>query len=1597
MLKRLLKIFRNFLLIIMGLMVAVVVLINFTPVQNFIVKKATEALANKLQTKVNIAHVRIDFLNHILLQGLYLQDHHGDTLLYAGEARVRITDWFFLQKEKPILHYIGLHQALGHLYRTDSSKEWNYQFIIDAFDNGKKSNKPKQTNTFEIDLRKIDIQNARFHMDDAWVGSDYDIDLGNVQIQAENLDLKKQTVSFNKILVENAGVTLRDYVGGRPDSLKPKPITIIDTTSFNTDNWQLRAKTIQLNNCAFTLDATTREAFPKEFDPGHIDIQNINILASNIRITKDTIWGKVNNMSANERSGIKIKKFKADISVSPNASICKNLFLETNNSKLNGYYAMHYKRFPDFLDYIYKVKMVGKLHDSYVEASDIAFFAPALRQFHTTIRVAGEVEGTVDKLNAQDLNLTDGSSALKGNLKMTGLPDINQTFIQFENGMVYTTGIGILKYAPKLRNNPNIAIEKLTQIFYRGNFTGYIDHFAANGLLQTNLGSIQSNIKLFIPNRVANKATYSGVITTTGFQLGTLIRQPLLGSIALHANVQGVAFDPEIASVKVNGVVNHFDLNGYRYQNIDAEGSLARKKFDGKLLVDDPNLALSFNGSADFNNHELKINATANLLKSNLKALNFTKDSMTASSDFDLNFIGNSIDSFFGYAKLFNINLVRNIHRLDVDSIYIRSTTENGEKLLVLESNDLVAHVRGNYQLSTLPRSVQYYVSGYLPNYIKAPTKYAPNQALLFDVQTRHIDSLFAVLLPGVKGFSNASLNGSLNTFEQKLDLAATIPYGYLYGITLNGVTLNGTGNFNKLTVQAKSNELIVGNNAIKASIEANATVGNDSIQFQVATTSNDAVGTLAIKGHAHASGDTLYMHLLPSDFYLNQNRWEILPENHFAFSKDYLQIQNLKLKSGSQLITAHTENETTNQSLLVSLKNIDVAMLGNLAGIAIYQPNGSINGNLSLHHLFSGLELQSNLKATNVTLGADTLGTINLIGSYLSKKQIITLDAQSGIFHGDNSIRAAGSMSLDSNNTQLLNGYLQFNYAQIAWLSPILNGYVSKLEGYLNGNININGSATQPNISGEITIGNAALKIDMIGTHYRIPYALLKVDNNKIDFGRIMVLDDANRPAILTGGIAHDRFRNMTFNRVSLTSSEIEALNLKDYENNTFYGNLVAAVESMTISGPMDDIKMSITASPAQRSHIFIPIRTSSDIGSYSYVSFRALDTTAVLNQKRRNKFSLSIIGKMNPLAEMTLVLDPATGDMINAKGNGTITLNVPSDDDVKMYGNYEIDEGDYTFTLRQLAFRRNFIINSGSKISFNGPLSATNLNINALYTTRARMIDLLTDRETQFIKGTQEERDAKTAQNVVVKLYMTGSLNDPKLNFNIDLADTKPEGTLAYQKLKQINQNDRELFDQVASLLLIGTFIPPEGMANATTATTGAINNVSELISTNASAQLTNVVNKLLGDPNLSIELKYKNYNLSDPLIAGGVNRNEVSFGIRKNLFKDRLILELGSTYDWGRPTSSNSTTSNLNPAGDFRLQYLLTKDGRVRLNAFRTSSYDVLVDRNIWRGGIGISYRKSFNNIWDLLNSSPPQKNEPKKQEIISDSVTQTKGTF
>jgi hypothetical protein len=118
------------LITLLFIIIAGAIFINTDWGQNIIVTQVTNRLSRDLKSKISIKHVSFSLFNKMNLEGVMVEDQQKDTLLSAGKMQVRVTDWFFF-KDKIVLHYIELGDAVIHLNRTDSV--WNYQYLVDYF------------------------------------------------------------------------------------------------------------------------------------------------------------------------------------------------------------------------------------------------------------------------------------------------------------------------------------------------------------------------------------------------------------------------------------------------------------------------------------------------------------------------------------------------------------------------------------------------------------------------------------------------------------------------------------------------------------------------------------------------------------------------------------------------------------------------------------------------------------------------------------------------------------------------------------------------------------------------------------------------------------------------------------------------------------------------------------------------------------------------------------------------------------------------------------------------------------------------------------------------------------------------------------------------------------------------------------------------------------------------------------------------------------------------------------------------------------------------------------------------------------------------
>lgn len=115
-----------------------------------------------------------------------------------------------------------------------------------------------------------------------------------------------------------------------------------------------------------------------------------------------------------------------------------------------------------------------------------------------------------------------------------------------------------------------------------------------------------------------------------------------------------------------------------------------------------------------------------------------------------------------------------------------------------------------------------------------------------------------------------------------------------------------------------------------------------------------------------------------------------------------------------------------------------------------------------------------------------------------------------------------------------------------------------------------------------------------------------------------------------------------------------------------------------------------------------------------------------------------------VTPDAEVQLIFDQRVGDIIKTRGKGNIKLNIDTKGDFKMYGDYVISSGDYLFTLKNI-INKKFDIEKGSTIKWNGIPYKADLNLNAIYKARATLRPFFPDSTGQVDRNKRYPVDVK------------------------------------------------------------------------------------------------------------------------------------------------------------------------------------------------------------------------------------------------------------
>ena len=159
-----------------------------------------------------------------------------------------------------------------------------------------------------------------------------------------------------------------------------------------------------------------------------------------------------------------------------------------------------------------------------------------------------------------------------------------------------------------------------------------------------------------------------------------------------------------------------------------------------------------------------------------------------------------------------------------------------------------------------------------------------------------------------------------------------------------------------------------------------------------------------------------------------------------------------------------------------------------------------------------------------------------------------------------------------------------------------------------------------------------------------------------------------------------------------------------------------------------------------------------------------------------------------------------------------------------------------------------------------------------------------------------------------------------------------------------------------------------------SAYSVTTIGINTISQLLTKEINKSIGNLLNKVTGDKSLRFDIGssvYNSGNLLDPTGAGiainanKVDRTRVNLKLGRSFLNDKIVVNVGGDLDFNVRNTSTIQNSDLQWLPDVNVEFILSKDKKLRAILFNRNSLDIngsaLGKRN--RQGVSISYRKDF----------------------------------
>jgi len=1390
---------------------------------------------------------------------------------------------------------------------------------------------------YRIHLSSIIVQQPRIHLFQDTAGTNFQFVLDSIHASPPKQDKSPWIITFNNLFVRDAEFRFK----------KPFADTIIHE-GINLND-------LSVNKLNFSLVHVKTRSYAT------------SMVLDNASFSEKSGFS-LKNMTFNatlDSTGLQIQKFAL---ISPHSNIFSDSMKVTHRKSFQLDNATATRELKD-LPFAFQYGYEGNLAESIVSLSDLAFFMPEIWGMNESVLISGGVKGTIDNLKFKKLNFRIGEkTSFNADLELKGLPDWQNTyiFLKFYNNTFNFNDFSLVRLPDKATMRyPKIPVTMLDDVdlTYQGTFSGFPSDFVAYGNLNGDLGSLSTDIA--IAPSFSGSLLLRGMLDAKSFKAGKFFGFEPLGEVTLHTEV------------RLNKKMNNFDAllkgnidslyyNGNRIDSIYLNGKASNKSYDGQLTINDDKLRLKFSGIANLEQTIPTFNFTASVNKANLFVLGIDKLHKDATTSFDLeaDFSGKNIDELNGSIDLQRMKIAREGKVFDVKKLNLSTTNSIDRNTITLRSDIADFDIIGKYRFLEFGLTLRDYLQYYLPS-AKLPFSkegIAGNNIFNFDINVKKPELITYFFLPELVPNSPIVMKGEINSVNKSLNFDCQAEDLSYLSYHTKGFSFSSRNVGKGWMLRLGMSEAFLGKNYSLENISLDNTLFNDTLltTFAWGTASkHNFSGKINIEGIFSKSPQGLRMadfSVKPSEFLVSDTLWQF-DNSTIHIDSTLLAINNFKLQHGSEFFRIDgqlTDNPADKLRIEANKINLGFLDLISKQKIGI---EGTLSGTTEIADIGNSFFLNSNLAIRNFHYYKNYFGDV-ILSNRLNKEE--------------NRVYTSISLNKRDTTSLLINGYYNLNADSLNYLArltdfpvetiyPFLRSFSNGVSGIGNGSVAITGSLKDPCFIGKVDIKDGKIGVDYTKTAYTFSQPVEFADDS-IVFRRISLKDSKNNSAMLNGYITHKMFNHLKYN-LGVTTRKLEALHTHMSDNSLFYGDASCSGDIL-ITGAGEQVKIDLNVRTEDGTQIFIPMETPASAAENNFIRFVSKDNEKKnIAETRKPPENSSLEMNMNitatPNAKIQILFNSTLGDVISGQGSGTLRMVYDKLGNFTMFGNYTIDKGDYLFTLQNVIGKK-FKLEEGGTITWNGDPYGAIVDLNAIYSLKASVKDLLAD---------TYKNEGVGRIPVDCKINLSRKLLNPNLKFDI-LFPSADERTK--DELQQFISTQDDINRQMLALLLLGQFYTPEYIRGRT----NSQGYTGDLVGATTSEMLSNQLSNWLSQISSNFDVGF-NYKPGDQ-----VNTNQMELALSTQIFDDRVTINgnIGNN-------SNLQSTNNSAVLGEIEVFVKLIKSGKLQLKVYNRANTDMTYDTSPYKQGIGFSYRESFNSLKELFH---PQKEKKQPRFRTTDSI-------